>query len=102
MSNIYAGLTQNHPLLPLNLQPLNIFQPQHDNSSLLNLQPILIRYIYNHHQFSFLYSDEFITASAIYLSSQNPCYLAGTNYGRIFMLSMFEDSNAASEDDELH
>jgi hypothetical protein len=82
--------------------------PEGSNSSespsqnLLNLQPILIRYIYNRHQFSFLFSDEQVTSSAIYLSAANPCYLVGTSYGRIFMLTMFEDTNNGdNEDDEM-
>jgi hypothetical protein len=110
ISNLYGGLTSNHPSIPLSLQPMTIFSssPEGSNSSespsqnLLNLQPILIRYIYNRHQFSFLFSDEQVTSSAIYLSAANPCYLVGTSYGRIFMLTMFEDTNNGdNEDDEM-
>lgn len=61
--------------------------------SLLNFQPLLIKSFYNKHQFEFFYSDEKVTDSVIYASSNHPSYLLGTSYGRIFMVSMFQETD---------
>ena len=42
-------------------------------------------------QFQFFFSDEIVTESVIYTSSDHPSLIIGTNYGRIFMISMFQE-----------
>jgi WD40 repeat protein len=78
--------------LPLTLTPMRVFTST-DPPSLLNFQPLLIKSFYNPRQFSFFYADERVTDSAIYTSSQQPAYLVGTNYGRLFITPLFQESD---------
>jgi hypothetical protein len=88
-SNLLAGQRGGLPSPPLTLTPLEVL-PKPNN--ILNFQPILIKSFYNKNQFSFFFPDESVTDSAIYTSSNHPSYLLGTNYGRIFMISMFQET----------
>ena len=63
-----------------------------DPGALINFQPILIKSFYNRNQYAFFFPDEEVTDSAIYTSSNHPSYIIGTNYGRIFIISMFQET----------
>jgi hypothetical protein len=89
-NNLNAGLRNGHPCLPFSLTPLSVFPSLTDDpSNLINFQPILIKSFYNQNHYAFFFPDETVTDSAVYTSANHPSYIIGTNYGRIFIISMF-------------
>eukprot|EP00347_Sterkiella_histriomuscorum_P013779 403363397 len=78
--------------LPLFVNNINIF-PQPVQSCPINFYSLVIKNIYNKHQFQFFFSDEHVTDSIVYASIDNPSLIIGTNYGRIFMVPMFQESD---------
>ena len=63
-----------------------------DPGALINFQPILIKSFYDRNQFAFFFPDERVTDSCVYTSANHPSYIFGTSYGRIFIISMFQET----------
>jgi hypothetical protein len=63
-----------------------------DPGALINFQPILIKSFYDRNQFAFFFPDESVTDSCVYTSANHPSYILGTNYGRIYLVSMFQET----------
>ena len=62
-----------------------------DPNCILNLNQFVTRNYFTRHQHSFFYSDEKITDQTFYVSSDFPSMVVGTNYGRIFVVQLFQD-----------
>ncbi|CDW82512.1 wd g-beta repeat-containing protein [Stylonychia lemnae] len=78
--------------LPLFVNNIQLF-PQAIENCPINFYSLVIKNIYNKHQFQFFFSDEKVTDSVTYGSSDNPALIIGTNYGRIFIVPMFQESD---------
>ena len=78
--------------LPVFVNQISVF-PHQINNCPINFYPLVIKNFYNKHQFQFFFSDESITDSVIYTSIDHPCLIIGTNYGRIFMVPMFQETD---------
>lgn len=59
--------------------------------SMLNISPYIVKNYFSRWQHSFFYSDEKITDQAFYVSTDFPSIVVGTNYGRIFIVQLFQD-----------
>jgi hypothetical protein len=62
----------------------------------LNFYTLVIKSIYNKHQFQFFFADERIETSVVYTSVEAPSLVVGTNYGRIFIVPMFQENEKIS------
>lgn len=96
LENVKNNFPSFDEKIPLTMVPMRLFNSSHpdgSHQSLLNFQPLLIKSFYNRHQFDFFFSDEQVTDSLIYTSTNNPCYIFGTNYGRIFIVPLFQESD---------
>ena len=78
--------------MPVFVNQISVF-PSQINNCPINFYPLVIKNFYNKHQFQFFFSDETITESVIYTSIDHPCLIIGTNYGRIFMVPMFQETD---------
>ena len=82
-----AELTKDFKI-PFFVNNITLF-PQSVQNCPINFYSLVIKNIYNKHQFQFFFSDEHVTDSVVYTSIDNPSLIIGTNYGRIFMVPMF-------------
>lgn len=78
--------------LPLFANGIQLFS-QYVQACPINFYSLVIKNIYNKHQFQFFFPDEQVTDSVVYASIDNPSLIIGTNYGRIFMVPMFQESD---------
>ena len=81
--------------IPLNISNLQLFgqspgEPVSSNC-LINFNPLVLKSYYNVKQFQFFYSDEKITSSALFADRESPSQLIGTNYGRVFVVPLFQE-----------
>jgi len=74
--------------VPVIISSIQLF-PKTLPNCLINFNPIILRNYYNQHQFQFFFSDEKIMDHVVYTSIDHPSLIIGTNYGRIFIISMF-------------
>ena len=51
----------------------------------------MLKSFYNSCQFRFFFTDEKVTATVIFQDKDSPSSIIGTNYGRIFMIPMFQE-----------
>lgn len=78
--------------MPMFANSVQVFSQQVQQCP-INFFSLVIKNIYNKHQFQFFFSDESVTDSVVYASIDNPALIIGTNYGRIFMVPMFQESD---------
>ena len=83
--------------VPMNISNLTLFGSQskqsepHIPNSLINFNSQVLKSFYNSSQFRFFFTDEKVTASVIFQDNDSPSSIIGTNYGRIFMIPMFQE-----------
>ena len=58
---------------------------------MLNINPFIAKHYFTRYQHSFFYTDEKITDQTFYVASDFPSMIIGTNYGRVFIVQMFQD-----------
>jgi hypothetical protein len=64
---------------------------QTPKNSLIGLHPFIQKHYFSRHQHSFFYTDECITDQTFYVASDFPALVMGTNYGRVFIIQLFQD-----------
>ena len=62
-----------------------------DPNCIININQFLAKNQFRKYQHSFFYSDELITEQTFYASQDFPSMIIGTNYGRIFIIQLFQD-----------
>jgi hypothetical protein len=85
--------------LPLHINNINVLgqsnssstQSSRDPNCILNLNQFITKNYLSRHQHSFFYSDELITDQTFYVSSDFPSIVIVTNFGRIFIIQLFQD-----------
>jgi len=65
--------------------------PSNDSNCILNINQFVTKNYFSRHQHSFFYSDEKITDQTFYVASDFPSMVLGTNYGRVFVVQLFQD-----------
>lgn len=90
IENLNHSLDYKGTQIPMFLNSITLF-PNQIRNCLININPLLVRNYYNKHQFQFFFTDEVIADSVIYTSVDHPCLIIGTNYGRIFLVPMFQE-----------
>ena len=84
-------------ILPLNISNLTLFGSQskqsepHIPNSLIPFNSQVLKSFYNSCQFRFFFTDERVTAQVVFQDRDSPSSIIGTNYGRIFMMPMFQE-----------
>ena len=83
--------------LSMNISNLSLFSSQskasepHIPNSLINFNSQVLKQFYNSSQFRFFFTDEKVTSSVIFQDKDSPSSIIGTNYGRIFMIPLFQE-----------
>ena len=80
--------------LGLHLNEIDLFGDNiQDKSSncIININYHIAKNYFSKYQHSFFYTDEKITEQSFYASSDFPGMIIGTNYGRIFIMQLFQD-----------
>ena len=78
--------------IPAHVNQIDIFGaskvsgPSTDSYSMLNINHFITKNYFGPYQHSFFYSDEKITDQTLYIASDFPSMILGTNYGRIFLV----------------
>ena len=94
--NLAAGTTKELRL-SVHTNELDIFgsstasNQAKDSNCILNINQFVAKNYFSRHQHSFFYCDEKVTDQAFYASSDFPSMVLGTNYGRIFIVQLFQD-----------
>ena len=72
---------------------IDVFGVAAQNSchKLLTLNPFISKNYFSRYQHSFFFSDEKITCQTFYSSADYPSIIVGTDYGRIFIVQLFQD-----------
>jgi WD40 repeat protein len=63
---------------------------------LININQFITKNYFSRHQHSFFYSDEKVLDQTFYISSDFPSMVLGTDYGRIFIIQLFQDIEGRS------
>lgn len=74
---------------PISFMSSDDIQPP--KNTLINLHPFIQKHYFSRYQHSFFYVDEVITDQTFYVASDFPAIVLGTNYGRIFIVQLFQD-----------
>ena len=64
---------------------------QSPKGTLISIHPFIQKHYFSRHQHNFFYSDERITDQTFYIASDFPALVMGTNYGRVFVVQLFQD-----------
>jgi len=78
--------------IPVHFNQIDIFGtskvsgPSTDSYCMLNINQFITKNYFSRYQHSFFYSDEKITDQTLYIASNFPSMILGTNYGRIFLV----------------
>jgi len=85
------------PRLSLSISSLALFSSQSTQSEpaipncLINFNSQVLKSFYNSCHFRFFFTDEKVTARVLYQDSDSPSVVIGTNYGRIFLIPLFQE-----------
>lgn len=101
LQSILANLKVNNLSLDqkiaLCVSPLDVFDKadrlagQKSPFQLLNINSFVAQNYFSRHQHSFFYSGEEVTAQTFFVSAEYPSVILGTNFGRIFIVQLFQD-----------
>lgn len=97
LANLKVNNLDKDQKLALCINQLNVLdkaerhRPHKSPYQLLNINNFVAQNYFSKHQHSFFYRDERVTAQTFFVSAEYPSVILGTNFGRIFIVQLFQD-----------